>query len=89
MVEALVLVSAPPLIGLLGLILKLIVDLRDDNRKDHGTVVKKLDFLAEGHDELRADIRDVKADVRDLKSDHRQLDRELGSLQSLIGVPDE
>jgi hypothetical protein len=87
--EALVLVSIPPLIGLLGLILKLIVDLRNENRKDHGTVVEKLDVLAEGHDELRADIRDVKADVRGLKEDHRQLDRDLEGLQSLIGVPDE
>jgi hypothetical protein len=89
MAETLVIVSLPPLIALMGVILKVIVGLRNENRNDHGTVVVKLDALAEGHDELRADIRDVKADVRDLKSDHRQLDRELGSLQSLIGVPDE
>lgn len=84
MVETLVIVSLPPLIALMGVILKVIVGLRNENRNDHGTVVVKLDALADGHAELRSDIRDVKADVRELKSEQRELDRELGSLQSIV-----
>lgn len=84
MAETLVIVSLPPLIALLGVILKVIVGLRNENRNDHGTVVVKLDALADGHAELRSDIREVKADVRELKSEQRELDRELDSLQSIV-----
>lgn len=84
MAETLIVVSIPPLIALLGIILKVIVGLRNENRNDHGTVVVKLDALAEGHAELRSDIREVKADVRELKSEQRQLDAELDSLQSIV-----
>lgn len=89
MAETLIIVSLPPLIALLGVILKVIVGLRNENRNDHGTVVVKLDALADGHAELRADVRDVKADVRELKSEYRVLGAEVEGLQLLIGDADE
>jgi hypothetical protein len=36
MAETLVIVSLPPLIALMGVILKVIVGLRNENRNDHG-----------------------------------------------------
>ena len=59
--------------GFAGIVLKVLLSLRNENRTDHGIVVKKLSELADGHTELGKDIREVKADVRDVRDDHRHL----------------
>jgi hypothetical protein len=59
--------------GFAGIVLKVLLSLRNENRTDHGIVVKKLSELADGHTELGKDIREVKADIRDVRDDHRYL----------------
>lgn len=59
--------------GFAGIMMKVLVSLRNENRKDHGIVVEKLSKLADGHTELGKDIREVKADIRDVRDDHRHL----------------
>ena len=59
--------------GILTVMLRLLYQLRQENRRDHGIVVNKLTELTNGHNEISSDLREVKADLRDVKADHRHL----------------
>ena len=73
MTEAIIVAIITAGFGFAGIVLKVLLSVRNENRTDHGVVVAKLSQLAEGHTELGKDIKDVKADIRDVRNDHRHL----------------
>jgi hypothetical protein len=68
--------------GFAGIVLKVLLSLRNENRSDHGIVVAKLSELADGHTELNSNIRDVKADIREVRDDHRYLANKVDTMAS-------
>jgi hypothetical protein len=73
MTEAIVVALITAGFGFAGIVLKVLLSVRNENRTDHGVVVAKLSQLADGHTELGKDLKDVKADIRDVRNDHRHL----------------
>jgi hypothetical protein len=73
MTEAIIVAIITAGFGFAGIVLKVLLSVRNENRTDHGVVVAKLSQLADGHTELGKDIKDVKADIRDVRNDHRHL----------------
>jgi hypothetical protein len=73
MTEAIIVALISAGFGFAGIVLKVLLSLRNENRTDHGIVVAKLSELADGHTELGKDLKDVKADIRDVRNDHRHL----------------
>lgn len=74
------LVIAAIVTGGFGVIIEILRRLWNQNKKDHGHVIGKIDEMATSHKEVRtkvydiaADVRDVKADVRVLRKDHNDL----------------
>ena len=54
-----IVVAAIPVIGAgIGWLVKLVVDFREENRKDHNIVMEAIN-------DLKTDIRDVKGDLHD------------------------
>lgn len=61
----------------LGYIVKLLLTLRNENRRDHATVVDQLGRLINGHEHLDGRITEVREDVRDLRTDVRAVNQRL------------
>ncbi len=63
--------------GTLGIMLKVLLGLRAENRKDHRTVTQQLSQLITGHEHLDGRITEVREDVRDLRTDIRATNQRL------------
>ena len=66
-------------VTILGYITKVLISLRNENRRDHKTVTSRLDQLITGHDHLDGRITEVREDVRDLRTDVRAVNQRLDS----------
>jgi hypothetical protein len=65
--------------GTLGIMMKVLLGLRAENRKDHRTVTQQLGQLITGHKHLDGRITEVREDVRDLRTDIRATNQRLDS----------
>lgn len=61
----------------LGYVVKLLISLRNENRRDHATVTSQLGRLLSGHEHLDGRISEVREDVRDLRTDVRAVNQRL------------
>jgi hypothetical protein len=63
--------------GTLGIMMKVLLGLRAENRKDHRIVTQQLGQLITGHEHLDGRITEVREDVRDLRTDIRATNQRL------------
>ena len=64
-------------VTILGYITKVLISLRNENRRDHKTVTTQLGQLIQGHEHLDGRITEVREDVRDLRTDIRATNQRL------------
>lgn len=64
-------------VTILGYITKVLISLRNENRRDHKNVTSLLSKLVHGHEHLDNRIAEVREDVRDMRTDVRAVNQRL------------
>jgi len=63
--------------GVLAVLVKMLMLLRKENRRDHRTVTEQLSELISGHKHLDGRITEVREDVREVRTDVRAVNGRL------------